>query len=432
MKPQHVRQLGVFYQPRFDARRRIGRLALARDDVLFQFDAEFLASGLELSPFKLPLKASVQKSPREPFDGLFGLFDDSLPDGWGRMLIDRRAAELGFSSSELTPLDRLALVGARSMGALVYEPETEVGDPTAVQLDELAAETERVIDGKKHADLVQLMAIGGSPQGARPKALIQIDPRGDIRFGARDLREGHTAWLVKFPAKGDEKHAASLEVAYCDMAREAGIDVPRAQVLGRTKKSPGYFAIERFDRAPGKRVHVHTLGGLLHLPHGYKAFDYLDLLGVTRELTRDESAVLQMFRRACFNVVARNRDDHCRNFAFTMSERGEWSPSPAYDLTYMEGPGGEHSTLVDGEGREPTVEHLARLAGKAGIKRGKAKEALERVRAAVDQFDTFASVASVPAALRKRVAKALGVPTASRAALSSSSRTRSRSARRRP
>jgi serine/threonine-protein kinase HipA len=358
------------------------------------------------------------------FDGLMGVFDDSLPDGWGRLLIDRRAAELGVSGRSLTPLDRLALVGARSMGALVYEPESLLEDPAIVKLSELAKETEAVLDGANGgADLERLIAVGGSPKGARPKVLVQLAPDGDVHFGARSIRPGFTAWLVKFPAREDDPHSAPLEHAYFLMAKAAGLDVPRTQLLGRTTRNPGYFAIERFDRDGATRIHMHTLGGLLHLPYGYAALDYIDLLRTTRKLTRNEAAVTEMFRRACFNVLAHNRDDHSRNFAFLMNDRGSWRPSPAYDLTFTDGPGGEHTTMVAGEGRAPTTEHLRALARDAEVKPRSADEILDEVRAAIARFETFAERAGVPTRFRRHVAGRLGL---------SPRRNRSRGAPRRP
>jgi serine/threonine-protein kinase HipA len=337
-----------------------------------------------------------------------GVFDDSLPDGWGRLLIDRRAAELGLSGSSLSPLDRLTLVGARSMGALIYEPEIAIEDPTMVKLSELARESAKVLDGTSGADLDKLIAVGGSPKGARPKVLIQLSPKGDMHFGAKTIEPGFTAWLVKFRAREDNPHSAALEHSYLLMAKAAGLDVPRTQVLGKTKREPGYFAIERFDRVGATRRHTHTLGGLLHLPHGYAALDYGDLLKVTRKLTRDESAVAEMFRRACFNVFAHNRDDHTRNFAFLMDERGGWQPSPAYDLTFANGPGGEHTMLVAREGRAPTRDHLMKLAKGNDLKHP--GPIVDEVRAAIDRFKDFAEEAGVPSRLRGEIAKTLGVP----------------------
>ncbi|HWO19150.1 MAG TPA: type II toxin-antitoxin system HipA family toxin [Kofleriaceae bacterium] len=412
MKLQRIEQVAVFYEPAPARRRKVGRLALKGREILFEYDAAFLGSQLELSPFELPLRPGVVVGQPARLDGLMGLFDDSLPDGWGRLLIDRRAAELGLSGSSLTPLDRLALVGARSMGALIYEPELALEDPTVVKLSELAKEVELVLmGGSGGADLERLIAIGGSPKGARPKALVQLAPSGDVHFGARDIQPGFTAWLVKFRAPEDDPHVASLEHAYFLMAKAAGLEVPRTQVLGKTKRSAGYFAIERFDRDGAVRIHSHTLGGLLQLPHGYAALDYGDLLKITRRLTRNEAAVAEMFRRACFNVLAHNRDDHSRNFAFLMNERGGWRPSPAYDLTFAEGPGGEHTLLVAGEGANPGTEHLLTLAGRAELTHG--AKIVDEVRAAVSRFREHADEAGVPAKLQQRIASTLA-PTSTR------------------
>ncbi|MCW5805155.1 MAG: type II toxin-antitoxin system HipA family toxin [Deltaproteobacteria bacterium] len=396
----------MYYEPAPERRRRVGRLALVRRELLFEYDATFIATGLELSPFRLPLAPGVIAGKPDVLDGMPGVFDDSLPDGWGKLLMDRRAAELGLTG--LTALDRLALVGARSMGALTYEPEVTIDQPAVVSLRELEDEVALVLDGDG-VDLEKLIAIGGSPKGARPKALIQIAADGRIHYGARAIEPGFTAWMVKFRGAGDDAHAAALEHAYFLTAAAAGIAVPHTRVLGKTKRHAGYFAIERFDRRGDARIHMHTLGGLYQLPHGYPTFEYADLLTTTRALTRDEVSVREMFRRACFNVLAHNRDDHARNFAFLMDERGEWRPSPAYDLTFSTGPGGEHTMLVAGEGRAPTREHLERVAERAGLKQ--AGKVLDEVRAAIARFPELAERAEVPAKLRRTVASALGLAT---------------------
>ena len=152
------------------------------------------------------------------------------------------------------------------MGALVYEPEAALDDPAIVKLSALAKEADTVLQGARGADLERLIAVGGSPKGARPKVLIQLAPNGDVHFGAKNIEPGFTAWLVKFRSREDDPHSAPLEHAYFLMAKAAGLDVPPTQLLGATKRSPGYFAIERFDRKGTTRVHMHTLGGLLDLP----------------------------------------------------------------------------------------------------------------------------------------------------------------------
>jgi serine/threonine-protein kinase HipA len=399
--------LGVWYEPEEGRREKVGRLATKDGEILFEYDARFIETRLELSPIKLPLQRGVVVGDPRVFDGLMGVFEDSLPDGWGRLLVDRRAQKAGISPAVLGPLDRLALVGARSMGALVYEPEIELEAPTIVSLPEIEADAIAVLEDGGVADLERLIALGGSPQGARPKALVQIDKRGTVVYGDRRHRPGCTHYLVKFRAGNDELHAGALEHAYALIAASAGIEIPETLMLGRTRRHPGYFAIQRFDRSGTRKTHTHTLSGLLHASHRFASVTYKDLLLATRQLTRDETGVREMFRRACFNVFAHNRDDHARNFAFSMSETGRWRPSPAYDVTYAEGPGGEHAMLVGREGASPGIGDLVELASSVGIKRP--RPVIDEVRDAVSKFHEHADRAGVPAKLRDRIASALGV-----------------------
>lgn len=400
-----VERLTIFYEPDEGKLVKVGRLARKAREILFEYDPAFIDRGLDLSPFKLPLRPGVVVGDPALWDGLMGVFEDSLPDGWGRLLIDRRAARAGLVSAALGPLDRLSLIGARAMGALVYQPEVELEPPTVVSLPEIAADVEAVLAGARGPDLDRLIALGGSPQGARPKALVQVGDGGTVVYGDRRHRPGCTPYIVKFRAKDDDAHAGTLEHAYMRMAAAAGVDVPSTIMLGRTRKHAGYLAIRRFDRDGTTKVHMHTLSGLLHAPHTYPSTTYRDLLLATRRLTRDEAAVTEMFRRACFNVLAHNRDDHTRNFAFLMSERGEWRASPAYDLTYSDGPGGEHAMLVGREGANPTVDDLLELAKSADVRRP--RPIIDQVRQAVARFARHADEAGVPAKVRRRIARAL-------------------------
>lgn len=405
MTPKPVKLLKVLYEPEEGRLVSVGRLARKDRELLFEYDPSFLGLGLQLSPFKLPLRSGVVTGNSGLFDGLMGVFEDSLPDGWGRLLIDRRAAKAGLSPVSLGPLDRLALTGARAMGALVYEPEVALEPPSVFSLPELEADAEAVLRDAQGPDLDRLIALGGSPQGARPKVLIQLADDGGAYYGDRHSRPGCTAYLVKFRARDDEKHAGALEHAYMRMAAAAGIDVPPTKMLGRTKSHPGYFAIKRFDRDGKRKLHLHTFAGLLHAPHSYPSTTYQSLLGATRQLTRDESAVAEMFRRACFNVFAHNRDDHTRNFAFLMDEHGEWRPSPAYDLTYSHGPGGEHSMLVGREGAHPGEADLVELA--ASVDLNQPRPIIDEVRTAIEGFSRYADEALVPKRASAKVARAL-------------------------
>ncbi|MGC4119529.1 MAG: type II toxin-antitoxin system HipA family toxin [Myxococcales bacterium] len=405
MKFAPVRSLVVSYEPVESRRETVGRLGTKSGEVFFEYDPKFLSRGLELSPFRLPLRPGVFQGDRALWEGLMGLFEDSLPDGWGRLLMNRRAAQAGLRADALGPLDRLAMVGGRSMGALVYEPEVELEPPTVISLPEIAAEVETVLAGARGADLEKLIALGGSPQGARPKALVQVSKDGAVICGSRRTVPGWTQYLVKFRARDDELHAGTLEHAYMRMAAAAGIDVPETTLLGRNGRHPGYFAIRRFDRDGPRKIHLHTLSGLLHAPHTLPSVTYRVLLLATRELTGKESAVVEVFRRACFNVLAHNRDDHPRNFAFLMDEDGQWRPSPAYDLTFSAGPGGEHSMLIGEAGAHPTREDLFELAHLVDLKRY--QPVYERVREAVARFTGFADDAGVPSKVARPVAKVL-------------------------
>lgn len=398
MKLESVALVHVSYEPRQGNRIKVGRLARLKGAILFEYDESFVAGGLEISPFHLRLQRGLIEGRLDRLDGLPGVFDDSLPDGWGRLLLDRRARQLGIRAAALSPLDRLSVVGATGMGALVYEPEATIDAPRIVKLAALAEEAKAVQLNADAKELEALLALGGSPKGARPKLLVQIDANGKLHAGAHAIAKNAAAWLVKFPAREDDPASGALEHAYALMARAAGIHVPVTQLLGRTKSNRGYFAIERFDRVGARRVHVHTLGGMLQVPVGYPALDYLDLLKVTRELTRNEASVAEAFRRACFNVLAINRDDHPRNFAFLMDENGKWAPSPAYDLTFA--PLREHTMLVSGVGK-PRRADLVRLAEQGEVKR--ALRIIADVDAAVRAVLDFAKEAGVPLRLAKEV-----------------------------
>lgn len=402
-----VERLNVFYEPEEGRLMKVGRLATKDREILFEYDPLFLEQGLELSPLKLPLRPGVVVGNPALWNGLMGVFEDSLPDAWGRLLIDRRAAKAGLSPAALGPLDRLSLIGARAMGALVYQPQVALEPPTIVSLPAVADDVEAVLRDARGPDLDRLIALGGSPQGARPKALVQVQGDGSVVYGDRHHRPGCIPYLVKFRAKDDDAYAGTLEHVFMRMAAAAGIDAAPTTMLGRTRKHPGYVAIRRFDRDGTRKLHMHTLSGLLHAPHSYPSTTYRDLLLATRRITRDEAAVAEMFRRACFNVFAHNRDDHTRNFAFLMSERGDWRASPAYDLTFSAGPGGEHAMLVGREGANPTGKDLLELAKSVGLKRP--RPIVDEVRLAIGHFARHADEVGLPATVRQKVAKALGV-----------------------
>lgn len=385
----------------------VGRLGLQDRQLLFEYDADFLARGLDLSPFRLPLRSGAQRGDPVVFEGLPGLFNDSLPDGWGRLLLDRQARRQGVDPNALSALDRLACVGRGGMGALVYEPDRAEHDPPSpLDLDALAHETVAVLEGEADAVLTQLLALNASSQGARPKIMVGVNiDRTVIRSGEEG--GGFDPLLIKFAARSDEPDIGRVEYAYSLMARAAGLDMPETHLF--ETPAGAYFGARRFDRDGKDRLHMHSLSGLLHADHRVPSLDYDMLMRVTAGLTRDTQQVEKAFALACFNVLARNRDDHGKNFAFLMGANGLWRLAPAYDLTFSAGPQGEHSTTIMGEGRNPTAVHLRQLGHKAGLKPVVVETVLDGVTAAVARWPEFADAAGLGRGSARLIASQIGV-----------------------
>jgi len=372
---------------------KVGTLAIKNRKIYFEYDKDFLKTGIELSPYKLPLKSGLFRCDDDTFDGLWGVFNDSLPDGWGRLLIDRHLMRLGVNPHSLSPLDRLAYVGSHAMGALSYEPEQEVENSIdTIVLDDLAESSAEILEGSSETLLDELLTLNGSSAGARPKVLVQIsDDQKQIIHGRQELKKGFSHWMVKFASSMDSHEIGAIEYAYSLMAREAGLKMPQTALLEGKKGL--YFAIKRFDRVEDKRVHMHSVAGLTHSDFRFPTLDYDDLLALTLHLTKNVQEVEKVFRLACFNLFTHNRDDHAKNFSFVMDEKGVWNFSPIYDVTFSNGPGGEQSTMYMGEGKHPTSEHLLQLAKKHGIK--KADTIIENVKQARDKWKIFAEEAKV-------------------------------------
>lgn len=370
-------------------------LAESAGKIFFEYDPAFLASPLWLSPFKLPPRSGLIEHRERDFGPLPGLFDDSLPDGWGLLVMDRYFSQQGLRPAEIGALERLAFLGTRTMGALTYHPPQDdvARAPQALALQELANAAAEVLRGSSAEILPQLVRTGGSPGGARPKVLVGI--KGDEMIsGEGDLPPGFEAWMVKFPSGSDDGEAGRIEETYAHMAREAGIEMPPSRLF-ETPDGGCYFGVQRFDRADGRRLHVHTFGNLIHADFRLPSCDYEQLLEVTKLLTRRQKDVVQQFRRMVFNVASHNRDDHAKNFAFRMSAEGDWQLSPAYDLVFAEGPGGEHTTSVAGEGKAPTRRHLLALAEKAGVAGNEAEKILAEVTLAVAGWKATADAAGI-------------------------------------
>lgn len=375
-----------------DATIPVGRLAIRDRKIYFEYHSTFIEANLDISPLRLPLKSGVSSFDYNLFEGLPGVFNDSLPDGWGRLLFDRFSRSIGILPSDITPLDRLAHVGLNGLGALVYEPDRSTGENSdSINLDKLAQQAREVLDGTSDEVLQDLLALNGSSAGARPKALIGLNSnRKKIIHGVHDLPDGYTPWIVKFSNAQDSADAGAIEYVYALMAKKAGISMPDVHLFS-AKKSAGYFAVKRFDRNGKQRFHMHTACGLLHSDFRVPSLDYEDLIALTGALTRDAREIERLYQLAVFNVLAHNRDDHSKNFSFLMDAKGEWKLSPAYDLTFSSGPRGEQSTMVMGEGKNPSVDHLIKLGHEAKLSKARITEIIDKTQTALANWEVWAS-----------------------------------------
>jgi serine/threonine-protein kinase HipA len=380
--------------------RPVGQLLVTTSEFAFQYDEAFLDAPLPISPYGLPpIRRVVTRPIREK---LWGVFEDSLPDTFGRKVLARRMRELEIV--EPTVLDMLGLVGSRAMGALVYVPSrAQEVSASAVDLGLLALDTEALYRESPAKVLDALVLAAGTAGGARPKVLVGRTPDGRLWPDGGRLPAGATRWLIKFHGD-DSAFSGMIEGALARLAAHAGIEVPRSDVL-ESHEGRRYFAVERFDRLGAERLHLHTMGGLTGRGD-FDVADYAELLGVTGRLTRDIASVEACFRRMVFNVAVGNRDDHDKNFAFLMDSAGVWRLSPAYDITWSD-PAikREHTMQVGSKGRDITTGDCLGVAEAAGLPRRRARAAMEEIVVAVQQFEACAAVEEVPDHLIARIAE---------------------------
>lgn len=312
--------------------RQVGRLGLTPNKpqtCAFEYTADWLQSGFSISPFELPLTPGLKIAPYHPFEGTFGVFADSLPDGWGQLVLHRYLMQKGINSNNLNILERLCLVGQNGRGALEFRPDRSLSNvPDYLDFERLAAESDAILadDAYMGEHLEELVQRGGSPGGARPKIFIKQD-------GAE--------WLVKFRARGDKKTVGKEEYRYSLIAKQCGIEMPETRLF-----DDQWFATQRFDRKPdGTKIHVVTASGLLQADYTIPCMDYRHLFTLANRLTHSMEDMWRIYRLMCFNVIIGNRDDHARNFAFLYDEG--WHFAPAYDILPCGMDGDYHTTSVN-------------------------------------------------------------------------------------
>lgn len=336
---------------------RVGTLARMRGGAAaFEYAPEWLGSGFSISPFSLPLRAGLFETSPDMPDGLFGVFRDSLPDDWGRLLQDRRLAELGVRPGSLSSLARLSLVGTSGLGAIEYAPAQvfEAASDLVSDWDLLSRQCQDIVAERETDALDAIYVRGSSSGGARPKVMVDLDGE---------------PWIVKFPASMDGPDAGACEYRLALAAKACGIEMPEVRLIP-SKVCGGYFACRRFDRqrdADGTlcKVHMASAAALLEVSP-FDVLDYRDLMHLTLELTGSVADCERLYRLMCFNVAVGNCDDHARNFSY-LCEGGTWRLSPAYDLTQDDGFLGEHATLVNGRGSGIGQDDLVAVGATGGV-----------------------------------------------------------------
>ena len=345
----------------------VGVISLTPDDkrLAFEYDPRWLAEGFSISPLELPLKTGLFLAKATPFYGDFGIFEDSLPDGYGRYLLHKALMREGIDDRNLTAIKRLSIVGNSGMGALTYEPETIISTGEEItDFDLLQEKALEVLKEQQDTDAGLLLYNSGNSGGCRPKAVFS-DAEGQ--------------WLVKFRHTYDPKDMGLQEYHYNEIARKCGIDVPDFKLTNGK-----YFTTKRFDlTVDGERIHTATAGGLLCLSLSEPVLDYSNLLALTGYITQNAKYVEEMYRRMVFNYLTDNKDDHCKNFSYLVRKDSNgkfiWHLAPAYDLTLCtEGYNGQHATSVNSTG-SPTLQDFIAVGIKIKMNEKRCREIFDEV-----------------------------------------------------
>lgn len=405
-----IKKVDVFYEG-WGERWHLATLADDGRKPLFEYSAEALAQGLELSPRHLKLRAAAYGDFPAHQLGLPGLIADALPDGWGLLLMDRLFRQNGIDPARASVLDRLSFIGQRAMGALSFQPASATDLPREdVQLLNLAQQAQSLLGGEDSAILKQLALMGGSPHGALPKVLVHYHPATG-RMSTQPF-DGSAPWLVKFHAQNEHKEVCAIEHLYAQLARACGLDIPATRHFDLSPQLAA-FGIARFDVAGPMRIPTHTLAGLLHADFRLAgSVDYTTFLRATRFFTRDEREVQKAYQRAVFNVLFNNRDDHPKNFSYLLGQDRRWGLSPAYDLTFCTGPAGYHQMDVCGEALRIARIHLLQLAAQSALDARWAEQEIERQLAVAATFAAQAAQYAIRTATLQNIATTIAANAA--------------------
>ena len=350
----------------------VGTLSVLKDKRIgFEYSDYWLKNGFELNPFYLPLEKKIFINKKDYFAGLYGVFCDSLPDGWGNILVNRFLRSKGIDPDSLNILDRLSIVGSSGMGKLRFVPDNNfIEISKGYNLDELAVECNKILNSEYSEKLDEIYNLAGSSGGARPKVLVNIE---------------NEEWIIKFNGHLDKITIGKMEYDYYVCAKDCGIKMSESKLF-KSSLTPGYFGTKRFDRESGRKIHMISVAALLELNFIIPSLDYKDLFKLTKILSNNnEEDIEQLFRRMCFNIFSHNQDDHAKNFSFIYNEKEKmYRLSPAYDLTYSSTYYGEHMTSVNGKGKNILDSDLLDIGIKSGMNKNKCNEIIKEIKEKVN------------------------------------------------
>ena len=400
----------------------VGELAQNRQGVYFQYNDDYLNTYSNLSPFNLSFDSSLQIAPRTPHNNLHGAFSDSLPDGWGLLLMDRIFRQSNILPTQITSMDRLSFIGDSAMGALSFSPISGLknNDTNNFSLAELGTQAQAIFDGQTE-EVLQALVNAGSSGGARPKAQLYLN-ENDPSYCSTKAADNNDAYLVKFTsaqlALGHEE--GLCEAAYLTLANMANIDVPAWKLLDAPEKSGAkkWLALKRFDvvknntglhkKGAEGRLHLHSASGLLDADFRMPSLDYEDLIKATSLLCKSPAAGQVMFKRMIFNLFSLNQDDHSKNWAFLQADNGKWELAPFYDITFSPSAYNEHATAFSGYGKQPSLKVMQKLAMQANFSSwNSAQEVIQEVVGSLSQFSNVAKQLNIKAKTANVISKQL-------------------------
>lgn len=397
----------------------------------FQYDDNFIPSGIEVAPVKMPLSELTYSFPTLPeitFSGLPGMLADSLPDKFGNIVIKRYLESQGRTEDSLTVLEKLCYTGQRGMGALEYEPSTNIVDVNEeVNIDALTKLASDILSERENLNIkyddnmiAQLMQGSSSVGGARAKTLIALNPEtNEVRSGQINAGKGFEYWLLKFDdiannkdkdKEPDGKEYTKIEYAYYLMAKAAGIKMSECRLYKENGRA--HFMTKRFDRKgiKGEKLHMQSLCAIAHMDfNSPRMYSYEDAFNIMRQLKLPHTDFVQLYKRMLFNEYAKNYDDHTKNVTFLMDKKGVWRLSPAYDMTFSYSKSSTwvnaHQMLINGKADEITKDDFMKAAEFAGIKKAEAEKCIKQVKDAISKWDSYAEEAGLSKTNTERINK---------------------------